>query len=63
MGSEMQIAVLPQLTRCGQIVQLLAKLDPSEVARGVQVHKGDQVVLTEVDVKASTCQVTRELSL
>ena len=47
----------------GQIVQLLARLEPAEVAKGVAVNKGDQVVLTEVNAKASTCTVTRELSL
>lgn len=46
----------------GQIVQLLAKLEPAEVAAGVTVSKGDQVVLTQVDSKKNSCRVTRELS-
>jgi hypothetical protein len=51
-----------RLVMDGQIVQLLAKLDPSELATGVRVLKGDQVVLLEVDAKKNTCCVTRELS-
>lgn len=47
----------------GQIVQLLARLSPDERERGVRVKKGDQVVVTEVNPTASTCTVTRELSL
>jgi hypothetical protein len=46
----------------GQVVQLLATLSPSESASGVTVHKGDQVILLEVDPKRNTCFVTRELS-
>ncbi len=46
----------------GQVVQLLATLDPAEHASGIQVQKGDQVVLLEVDGKKNTCCVTRELS-
>lgn len=45
----------------GQVVQLLATLDSAERASGVQVQKGDQVVLLEVDAKKNTCSVTREL--
>jgi len=47
----------------GQVVQLLATLDPIELASGVAVHKGDQVVLLDVDQKRNTCTVTRELSI
>jgi hypothetical protein len=47
----------------GQIVQLLATLEPSELAAGVTVKKGDSLVLLNVDSKKNTCCVTRELSL
>ena len=47
----------------GQFVQLLAYLNGDEVARGVAVGKGDQLVVTEVNAQASTCTVTRELTL
>jgi len=47
----------------GQLVQLLAYLNGDEVARGVTVGKGDELVVTEVNAQASTCTVTRELSL
>ena len=47
----------------GQLVQLLGRLNEDEVARGVTVNKGDQVVVTEVNPTASTCTVTRELTL
>jgi hypothetical protein len=47
----------------GQIVQLLGYLSGDEVARGVLVGRGDQLVVTEVNPQASTCTVTRELTL
>jgi len=47
----------------GQLVQLLARLDSGDLANGVVVHKGDQVVVTEVDSKSNTCRVTIQLSL
>lgn len=45
-----------------QTVQVLAMLDPAELHRGVIVHKGDEVVVTEVDPAKNTCRVTKELS-
>jgi hypothetical protein len=47
----------------GQLVQLLARLEPGEIAQGAQVAKGDRLVVTQVNEKTNTCQVTRELSL
>lgn len=47
----------------GQIVQLLATLEPGELAQGMRVRKGDQVVLLDVDPHKNTCCVTRELSI
>lgn len=46
-----------------QSVQVLAMLDPAELHRGVQVNKGDEVVVTSVDAAKNTCQVTKELSI
>lgn len=48
---------LVRLTLDGQIVQLLGKLDPHEV---VTVHKGDKLLVMEVDASKGTCKVTRE---
>ena len=47
----------------GQLVQILARLSPDDLAGGVTVHKGDQVIVTEVDKERNMCQVTRQLSL
>ncbi|MDR3688582.1 MAG: hypothetical protein P4L46_04325 [Fimbriimonas sp.] len=46
----------------GQISQLLATIDNAELHRGVQVNKGDEVVVIEVDALKNTCRVTRELA-
>lgn len=51
-----------KLTMDGQIVQLLAQLEAPEISGGVQVRKGDTVVITDVDPSKGTCKVTRELS-
>jgi hypothetical protein len=47
----------------GQLVQLLGRLSAEDLEHGTHVHKGEQVVVTEVDSKKGTCIVTRELSL
>jgi hypothetical protein len=52
---------LVQFTMDGQIVQLLAKLDPAEVELGEGVGKGDDVTVVEVDSKRNTCVVSRLL--
>lgn len=54
---------LVRLILDGQAVQLLATLDSSELASGIQVAKGDPVIVTEVDPTRNTCRVTRELAL
>lgn len=45
-----------------QTVQVLARLDPSEVSEGVKVRKGDNLLVTEVDAAKNQCRVTRELA-
>lgn len=52
---------LVKLTMDGEIVQLLAQLEKSEHSQGIKVHKGDQVIITEVDAQRGSCRVTREL--
>lgn len=54
---------LVKLTLDGQLVQLLATLEQDEHQKGVRVRKGDEVVVTQVNPRSSTCCVTRELSL
>jgi hypothetical protein len=51
-----------RLTLDGEIIQLLARLDPAEIERGVRVRRGDEVLVTEVDASKNACKVTRELS-
>jgi hypothetical protein len=46
----------------GEIVQVLAILDPEERARGVTVAKGDEVLVVDVDPIKNTCRVTREFA-
>jgi hypothetical protein len=53
---------LVKLTLDGQISQLLAELDPDELAAGVEVHKGDEVLVIAVDAKAGKCRVSREMT-
>ncbi len=53
---------LVQLKMDGQLIQLLASIDNAELHRGVHVHKGDEVVVIEVDGQKNTCRVTRELA-
>jgi hypothetical protein len=45
-----------------QVVQLLAKLDASEREKGVQVCKGEKVVVVSVDAVRNSCVVSRELA-
>lgn len=52
-----------QLTLDGQHVQLLATLDLLEVEKGVQVNKGERLLVTEVDSTKNSCRVTRELAM
>ena len=47
----------------GQTVQLLARLDKSEIESGVRVAKGDSVTILEVDATRNTCRVTRDLNM
>lgn len=53
---------LISLTLDGQIVQLLAQLDDAELHHGTTVHKGDEVVVLEVDPERNRCKVTRDLA-
>lgn len=48
-----------QLTLDGQIVQLLASLDPAERELGESVSKGDEVTVLEVDAKRNACTVSK----
>jgi hypothetical protein len=51
-----------KLTLDGQIVQVLANLQESELKSGVHVKKGDQLVVLQVDPAKNKCLVTRELA-
>lgn len=46
----------------GQSSQVLATLDPSELSQGVAVHKGDTVLVLEVDPRRNVCRVSRDLA-
>lgn len=50
---------LVQMTMDGQLIQLLARLDTAEVELGEGVYKGDEVIVTEVDVKRNACTVSK----
>lgn len=50
---------LVRLTLDGQIVQLLASLDPAERELGESVGKGDEVTVLEVDAKRNACTVSK----
>lgn len=52
-----------RITLDGQHVQLLATLDLLEVEKGVQVNKGERLIVTEVDSVKNSCRVTRELAM
>lgn len=47
----------------GQTVQILARLDESEMADLVLVAKGDHVVILEVDAAKNRCVVSRRMAL
>jgi hypothetical protein len=42
----------------GQLVQLLATLDPDERSRGVKVRRGDLVRIASIDAERGRCTVT-----
>lgn len=50
---------LVQLILDGEAKQLLAKLDSDDLSAGVQVQKGDELLVLEVDSQKNTCRVTR----
>jgi hypothetical protein len=50
---------LVKMTLDGQIVQLLARLDPAECELGECVSKGDEVTVLEVDPKRNSCTVSK----
>jgi len=60
-GFDKQGRGLVKLTLDGQIVQLLGNLDPHELSEGKTVHKGEQLLVMEVDPAKGTCTVSREL--
>jgi translation initiation factor IF-1 len=43
----------------GQVVRLLAHLEPEDRAKGVSILSGDKVVVTSVDTQKNTVRVTR----
>ena len=53
---------LIRLTLDGQIVNLLASLDKTELDQGIKVVKGEKVVVIEVDPKRNICVVSRQLA-
>jgi hypothetical protein len=53
---------LIRLTLDGQIVQLLATLEAHERQEGVQVRKGDPLMVVEVDAHHNRCSVVRDLA-
>lgn len=53
---------LIRLTLDGQTSQVLATLDPGELAAGVRVNRGDPLVVLEVDGARGVCRVSREIA-
>jgi hypothetical protein len=53
---------LIKLTLDGQIVQLLATLEEHERRAGVQVKKGDALMVVEVDPTHNECKVVKDLT-
>ncbi len=52
---------LIMITLDDQNVQLLATLEDADIHHGVQVNKGDEVVVVEIDSTKNTCRVSKEL--
>ncbi len=50
---------LVRLNIDGQLVRVLATLEPDERAAGDAIHPGDQLTVTAVDARSNTCRVTR----
>lgn len=50
---------LVQLILDGEAKQLLAKLDQEELESGIQIARGDQVLVLDVDPVKNSCRVTR----
>ncbi len=50
---------LVRLNVDGQIVRVLAHLEPDERAEGAAIRPGDKLVVTGVDGRANTCRVSR----
>ncbi len=48
-----------QITVDGEVVRLLARLEPEDREKGITVLSGDKLVVTSVDEKRNTCSVTR----
>ena len=61
-GFDAQGRGLVRMTLDGQNIQLLAHLDDTELQKGVKVHKGEQLMVIDVDAAKNTCRVTRELA-
>ncbi len=53
---------LVRITLDGQIVHLLANLEPSEMSSGVKVMRGDRLMVTQVNPTKNSCHVTKEIS-
>ncbi len=53
---------LVKLILDGQQVQLMARLEDSELANHISVVKGDKVLVVEVDPARNVCLVSRELA-
>lgn len=53
---------LIKLTLDGQTSQVLATLEPGELSSGIQVKKGDSLVVLEVDATRNICRVSREIA-
>lgn len=47
----------------GETIQVLARLEPDELAAGVRVGRGDVLVVTSVDERRNSVVVTRSLNL
>jgi hypothetical protein len=61
-GFDEQGRGLIRLNLDGQTSQILATLEPDELAEGIHVHKGDSLVVLEVDSSRNICRVSREIA-